>query len=269
MKGKVRLVWLAVAALSVLAPASRAEAAQLRGRTVVVSENVTGYAGWYTHGEVACPAGKVPLAGGVLFESFDLGMSIIDSYPSDDGWIVNVNNGQAGVTFDVYAICAKAPRNYQVVTSAWYPFAGYSQTDGFAACPTGTKALGGGVQTVASSLDVYLGQSSPSLTGGAWGVSVANETWSDTFEVYAVCGKPADGYTVAEGPAVSVPAGTSREARAYCPAGTAPLGGGIGFGWSEPDFGVHSTTPLLTGWSTTVNNRSSLDLVITGEVACE
>jgi hypothetical protein len=246
-----------------------ATASGLKGYTVVTGEGVTGYAGWFTHGEAACPSGTVPLAGGVLFESFDLSLNILDSYPSGGDWVVNVRNGLAGVTFDVYALCARQPRSYQIVTSAWYAFSGYAQTNGFVACPSGTKAFGGGAQTVSSSAITYLGQSSPSLTGGAWGVSVANESWSDTFEVYAVCAKPTSRYTVVTGPSVVVPAGTSRLANVYCPAGTVPLGGGIGFGWSEPDFGVHSTTPLLTGWSTSVNNLSDLDLEMQGSVACD
>jgi hypothetical protein len=265
------LLGAALAAFALLAAGASAEAATLptlKDYTVATSSNVTGYAGWYTRAEATCPTGTVPLAGGVEFESFDLGFDILDSFPSDDGWVVDVRNGLAGVTIDTYAVCAKAPKSYQVVTSGWYGYDQHDQTNGFVACPTGTKALGGGAQTVAST-DVYLGQSSPSWTGGSWGVSVVNLWGSDAFQVYAVCAKPLPGYSVVTAPPVVVKAGKLGQASVSCLPELMPVGGGIGFGWSEPDFGLHSTQPAGKGWYTTVNNLSDLDLEIQAMVVCE
>src|SRR3954447_7876674 len=120
MNGTGRLAAPALPALLALgASAAPALAKTPKGYTVVTSEAVTGYAGWFTRGEVSCPRGKVPLAGGVVFDSFDLGMNVIDSLPSERGWVVDVRNGLSDVTFATYAVCAHKPRQYQVVTSAW------------------------------------------------------------------------------------------------------------------------------------------------------
>jgi hypothetical protein len=271
MRGTARTFGAALAAVVALTQATAAQAngSALKGYEVVTSQGVTGYQGWYTRGEATCPRGKVPLAGGVLFESWDLGLTAMDSIPSSDGWVVDVRNGLSGVPFDVYAVCAKRPKDYQVVTSAWYGYEGYSQSNGYVACPSGTKALGGGVQTVSTSSDVYIGQSSPSATGGTWGATVANESWSDVFQVTAVCGHVTRDYLVANASPATVPAGTLRQIFVQCPTGTVPLGGGATFGWSEPDFGTQTTIPLATGWSTLLSNRSDMDLVVGASVACE
>ena len=270
MKARTWLVGAALIALCVLAPGASASGGTLptlKDYTVVTSASVTGYAGWYTRGEATCPTGTVPLSGGVEFESFDLGFGINASFPSADGWVVDVKNALAGVTFDTYAVCAQAPKSYQVITSGTYGRSIYDQTNGFVGCPPSTKALGGGATT--TGVQPYLGQSSPSWTGGSWGVSLADMASSDTFQVYAVCAKPLPGYSVVTAPPVVVKAGRLGQASVTCLPELNLVGGGIGFGWSEPDFGLHSTQPSGKTWYTSVNNRSDMDLEIQALVVCE
>jgi hypothetical protein len=58
-----------------------------------------------------CPAGKLPVGGGVSTgESDGTDGNITDSYPTADGWYGRVYNPVLGVwmQFHVYAICANA-----------------------------------------------------------------------------------------------------------------------------------------------------------------
>jgi hypothetical protein len=79
------------------------------GYQVVQSVVLTNPAGVQSSGSASCPAGKVPVGGGV-FGHGGLTQNVNASYPQVTGWRAFVNNsGSSSDTFIVYAICMGAP----------------------------------------------------------------------------------------------------------------------------------------------------------------
>src|SRR5215468_9586492 len=65
--------------------------------TVVVSPTLQAHAGRHARGVVACPAGTVPLGGGVGVHPVGTGAHVNGSFPSSNGWVADVSAGLAGV----------------------------------------------------------------------------------------------------------------------------------------------------------------------------
>src|SRR5690349_10727631 len=87
-----------------------------KGFTVVKSGPVVAVSGQQTRGVVACPAGLVPLGGGVSIVSLSTNANVNSSFPRDNGWVADVNNASgATTTFEVRVVCVQRPTNYSVV----------------------------------------------------------------------------------------------------------------------------------------------------------
>ncbi|HMD46933.1 MAG TPA: hypothetical protein VKG43_12275 [Acidimicrobiales bacterium] len=226
----------------------------------------------------SCPAGTVVLGGGLDFVSDVFGQEINSSFPSSTTtWEGDVNNTSgAAASFDVYALCAKAPKGYAIVSSSADNPPG-SDAGSTVGCPVKTKVLGGGA--LSSSVDPTVGlnsswpiaiySSKPKTSG--WGAYENNASASDaTITAYAVCGKE-PGYALVQGSGVDNPAGTSTEAVAICPGTSVPLDGGSHA--SSANLAVDINSSVLSvgvpgGWITLANNGSFSDDTVTPYVIC-
>jgi hypothetical protein len=240
---------------------------------LIVSATFSAANGVQTRGTVACPkkgtAVRQPQGGGAVIGSSSLGANINSSFPSGNTWFVDVNNNSGAATsFVVYAVCAIPSKKYQVVTSSVTNSAGL-QTSVTAACPTGTKVLGGGGFSGSGSLAVNINTSIP--LGNGWRVDENNASASDaTLAAYAVCSaQPRTAhYGITVGTPVTNSAGTETHAEALCPTGRSALGGGGFSGSGSTSVNMNSTSPITGGWSVYENNASSSDTTITAYVVC-
>jgi hypothetical protein len=230
-----------------------------------------------THDEVVCPVGK-PISGGAQIFSSALGENLASSYPTTQGWAVDVNNTTTtpGV-FDIYAVCAN-PKDYKVI--------GYDNVSNARAggdgggdhgCTKGTKLLGGGVQSNSTDTNVSIRESEPlpqnfaNWAPGMW-LSLVDNLGSQDVDVdsFLICGEVKHTYQVVKGTTSIDRAGTREQLNVYCPTGTRPLGGGIDV---DPHAGLgvalNSTFPWPTGWSAIENNTTTGDATITDSVVCE
>jgi hypothetical protein len=190
--------------------------------------------------------------------------------PTSSGWRADVNNASgADTTFDVYAVCAKAPRYYQVVESSPIANPAFGEANATAACPVGTKVLGGGAYSESGDTAVDINTTIPQ--SNAWRVDMNNgSAFSTAYEVYAVCAHKPGGYIVQTGSQVAAPAGQQTLANVTCPAPTVPLGGGVYSSSSSTLVNVNTTIPStpINGWETYVNNASPSAATITASVIC-
>ncbi|GHJ46998.1 hypothetical protein Cs7R123_43400 [Catellatospora sp. TT07R-123] len=212
----------AAAALAVLIPAAPAHASVAPGG--------------FTRATVACPTGKVAVAGGTQVAgegSRDFRTVLQESSPSGSLWLIAArNNDSTAHTIGLYAVCATAPSGYEVVRKdAVVTAGGFLRT--YAVCPSGKVVLGGGAQVVGSgSADfrTVIQETGPdSAMAGAlklWRTAVSNnDSVAHTIGFFAVCANPPTGYEVVRRD-VSVAAGGFLRTTANCPAGKAVLGGG-------------------------------------------
>jgi hypothetical protein len=201
-----------------IGPVSVQPNAKVKGITIVSSGALTAFAGVQTHGAVTCPTGKVPLGGGVAFESSALSVNVNSSYPNAaNGWTADANNGTASSTlFYVFAVCAKQPAGYQVVTSLETNPAG-AQTNATATCPQGAKVLGGGGYSSAMSVSVNLNTTAPA-SPKSWRADQNNgrSTPAD-ITAYAICAKNVAGWKLVTGATATNPAGHDSASSAACP----------------------------------------------------
>jgi hypothetical protein len=238
-----------------------------RGYVIVTSGFLTANTGTQTRGTVTCPVGKVPFGGGAFVSSSSTAANINSSIPSANGWLADINNASGfATTFDVYAICAKAPLSYQVVVSPAPTNPAFSQTTASVACPIGTTVLGGGGYSFSGSTAVNINTTLPA--GNGWRTDMNNGTASDTaLETYAICGHKPRGYVVVAAPAVSNPPGETL-ATVACPAPTVPLSGG-GFSFSGNTLvNMNSTLPISGGWEVYENNATTGTTSIEAYVIC-
>src|SRR5262249_49705222 len=128
-----------------------------------------------SHAGVTCPAGLVPLGGGVFISSPSTAANVNTSYPAGDTWIGEVNNGTSAASqFNVFAVCAKAPKKYVLSASLFATVSPFTQFDGIHAdCPDAdAPALGGGVDSGSSSLLANINSTLPDARG--WRVDYNN-----------------------------------------------------------------------------------------------
>ncbi len=240
---------------------------------LIVSATFSAGNGVQTRGTVVCPmkgtAARLPQGGGAVILSTSLGANINSSAPNGKTWVVDMNNNSGvNTTFVVYAVCAIPSNKYQVVTSTVTNSAG-QQTSATAACPSGTKVLGGGGFSSSGSVLVNVNTSIP--TGNGWRVDENNATGLDaSLTAYAVCSAQAKKahYGVTVGTAVTNFAGTETHAEALCPSGRSALGGGGFSGSGSTSVNMNSTSPITGGWSVYENNASGTDTTITPYVVC-
>jgi hypothetical protein len=233
------------------------------GYVVVVGGIRTATHNSRSRGVANCPAGTVPLSGGVVAAASD---TVSTSEPDGTRWVAEVNNPtNVDTSFVVDAVCAKKPPLYAVVPATASDPAG-SHLSLAAVCPAG-KPLGGGASSGSTSTAVSINSSFPQ--GGAWiaGLNNASNT-STSVSAFAVCGN-LNHYAVAAGPAISIPAGAIISAQAACPAGTVPIGGGSA---SSPSLGIDMTATAPTAndgsWIAREHNDGLLPALIVGEAVC-
>ena len=272
-----------VIAIAVLLLPTTASAASVYpvGYKVVAVTNQAVPAGQTAAAVVSCPAGAKPLGGGVYAGSDDV--RVVESFPlgaptSPSGWFATVaNEGSNDSIFDVYAICAKVPRqlHYEVVGVTNQAVPAGQTAAAVVSCPAGAKPLGGGVY--AGSDDVRVVESFPlgaPTSPSGWFATVANEGSNDSiFDVYAICAKVPRQlhYEVVGVTNQAVPAGQTAAAVVSCPAGAKPLGGGVYAG--SDDVRVVESFPLgaptsPSGWFATVANEGSNDSVFDVYAIC-
>ncbi len=240
---------------------------------LIVSASFAAANGTQTRGSVACPnksgVARLPQGGGALITVSSLSANINSSFPSGNTWVVDVNNN-SGVTTNVvvYAVCAIPRSKYQVVTRSVTNSAG-QQTSVVAACPSGTKVLGGGGLSSSGSTAINFNTSIPSNNG--WRVDENNATASDaTLTAYAVCSAQSKKahYGITIGTAVTNAAGTETHAEAICPSGRSSLGGGGFSGSGSTSVSMNSTSPITGGWSVYENNAMGSDATLIAYVVC-
>jgi hypothetical protein len=248
-----------------------------KGYQVVESGTLTDWAGGQTHDEVVCPGGKVPVGGGAQLYSSALGENLASSYPTTQGWAVDVNNTtNADGLYDIYAVCANPPENYYVYSYGPFPsWAGHggAADDG---CGKYMKVLGGGIRSNTTDASVSIQQTFPLPEGlgnwapGYWQVEMTNPTSRDlNFDEFVICGKIKRTYQVVKGTTSVDRAGTREQVNTYCPTGTRPLGGGVQAITGEVAITLNSTFPWPTGWSGIENNTSTADTDFSVSVVCE
>jgi hypothetical protein len=249
------LLALAGAAVLLLAAASPADAGPPRGY-VVREATIVARAGDQTRAEVVCPRRKVPLGGGVLIASTDLATNANSSFPTEHGWIADIDNGSRfPVNAGVIVICAVRPRTYTVVESS-VPNLVETQSTAMATCPGGMQPLGGGGLSTSGDITVNQMNSFPVAAESSWHVTELNLSSRDqTLTAFAVCGK-LKGYTIVAGDPFGVRSGTQTHVLAQCPAPTVPIGGGFGGSFVGT---INSLFPADDTWEAFVNNSSGVN----------
>jgi hypothetical protein len=231
-----------------------------RGYRIVSTARLTALALSQAHASISCPAGKMPLGGGVYVSSPSTSADVNDSYPSGSSWVADVNNGSgADTTFTVEAICAKVNSNYDVAITPGVDNPPFSQGVGFAQCPAHTRQLGGGLLSTSGTLDVNLNSDYPYTSRGKryWYADENNAgDTSPFFNVYAVCGSAA-GLTTAVSGEIANPAGMQTFGFAQCPAPTVPIGGGVLSESVSTAENVNVSAAATGGWEVYMNNATA------------
>jgi len=233
------------------------------------SELFTAQSGEQSRGTLDCPIGTVPLGGGVVITSNDVHATVNSSFPNGTSWIADVNNASGtATTFRVFAICSKAPRNYQVVQTPDAAGAAGTQATAFASCPTGTVPYGGGGVSRSPLTSVNLNSTLPS--GNSWLVDMNNaSSASSDFAAFAICGKKLKGYQQVTGPSQPLGAGATAGSQVTCPGVSLPLGGGIGIATRDVNVNVNSTFPTAGNqWSAFAGNAGSFATSFVARVVC-
>jgi hypothetical protein len=240
-----------------------------RGYLVVRSGSLLAVSGQQTRGVVTCPAGLVPLGGGVSIVSLSTLANVNSSFPRDNGWVADVNNASgASTTFEVRVVCARAPKHYQVVIGNGVSNPSATQRSATVDCPTGTKPLGGGGLSNAGLTFVNMNTDAPS--GRGWRVDENNATGFDAIvTAFAVCGK-IRGYELVTGTTQTISANTQGLAFADCPALKVPIGGGVFSNSSSLGVNINTTNTEdpVSEWESFINNASGIDTTATPFAVC-
>jgi hypothetical protein len=257
-------VLVLTAALGLMA-APGAMAKPPRGYTLVNSPDVIAANGTQGFATVSCPSGLVPLGGSASIHSVNIRASVSSSFPIPGGWTVAVNNNTGSpLSFGADVVCARQPRNYSIVQSAFVQNTAGSQDRAAVDCPRGSQPLGGGVDATSDSLAVNANSLFPS--GRTW-VARENNASPDANAIaaVAVCGK-LPGYTFVFSDPVLDGVGSHTLSFATCPAPTVPVGGGgasnspniavdlggMGFGGDEFISSMNNASPVVVASSTVV-----------------
>jgi hypothetical protein len=233
---------------ALLALPALASANPPRGFTEVSSGDLTAIAGVQTHATVSCPAGTVPLGGGVA-TTLASGVTVNGTYPTATGWAADVNNPDAtNEAFSVDVTCSHQPRGYTIVT-ANDPAPAGQETFGEAMCPNATASLGGGARSSSAQLSVNLSESLP--TRSRWNSGETNASAVDSqLTTFVVCGK-LKGYDLIAGTHTPLGPGNTVVGQS-CPAGQVATDGGVATDDSRVLIG--GTFPDANGWDVVLRN---------------
>jgi hypothetical protein len=152
---------------------------------------------------------------------------------------------------------SRPPNGLRIVASPLLDSPAGLQVRGTATCPGSKVAIGGAV--FVASTDVLANVNSSFPTANGWTGDVNNASGEATqFQVIAVCARRPKGYALVGSAVTPNPAGVQSTAVAFCPGGTAPLGGGVeSFSFSTA-VNINSTFPLgqLAAWRADQNNAT-------------
>jgi hypothetical protein len=220
---------------------------------------------FYT-GTTNCPQGKVALGGGaqVVGEGTkEFKTALMENSPGTVGggatslWFSTVRNmDTAPHTIGQFAVCANAPKGYQLVRRDVAVGAGAVVRD-TVTCPTGKVALAGGGSIVgqgSADFKTRMQESAPgTVNGGAqsvWLVSMRNtDIAPHTMGIFAVCAAPPAGYQVVRRDVTLAGRSFVRDT-ATCPKGKIVLGGGasiIGAGTGDFNTRIQELAPGTIG----------------------
>lgn len=185
---------------------------------------------------VACPTGKVAIAGGasVIGEgSRDFKTVLEESSSGGSFWLVAIrNNDTLAHRIGLFAVCIPVPFGYFVARKDFVlnP-GGFHET--FSLCPEGTVVFGGGPTVVGEAsreFGTIIRQTAPdSVLGGTlqlWRAAVTNfSSTAHTIALIAVCGNAPAGYESVRRD-VSVAANGVLRSTVLCSPGKVVLGGG-------------------------------------------
>ena len=188
--------------------------------------------------QVACPKGTHVLSGGQIVD-IDPGTAVlVSSAPfdgadrdraPDDGWRSSVKSFAPGATMTVTAICGRSEPRY---VSRSIQLGGLVVNTGRAACPRGTRAIGGGMRIpVGFGAGGSLWESGPfdgndvgSLPDDGWEAKGVVENKATKATITAICrrGKLRYGFSTN-----LTPPNSGDEYLAPCPGQTGLIGGGM------------------------------------------
>jgi hypothetical protein len=245
------------------------------GYTVATSA-FTAYAGSQDAGTANCPGTEQPVGGGAFVASDDLSVNINSSFPSGQGWQVDVGNASSlPTTVTAYAVCMAYSPKYRVVAAA--PATLYSEwvSSNAANCPKGLAVMGGGAYSSSPATDIYIDSTVPNqLNNGrtAWRVAMASaDPYDSTFTVYAVCRPKPAGYSIQWGQEVANGPYSEAESVVTCPGASVPVGGGgfvTDFQNQDAWIGMNTTYPSGSSWVMYENNYENLTRYIEAAAVC-
>ncbi|HZM80198.1 MAG TPA: hypothetical protein VFC19_31065 [Candidatus Limnocylindrales bacterium] len=235
---------------------------------------VTVAPGGFIRDIVACPTGKVAVAGGaaVVGEgSRDFRTVLEESSSGGSFWLVAIrNNDTVSHNIAIYAVCIPVPFGYFVARKDFVLNPGaFHET--FALCPEGTVVFGGGPTVVGEGsreFGTIIRQTAPdSVLDGTlqlWRAAVLNfSPTPHTIALIAVCGNAPAGYEKVRRD-VPVAANGVLRSTVLCSAGKVVLGGGaiaLAFETGAQQTIVQESAPgTLSGrplWATTLRNGST------------
>jgi hypothetical protein len=211
------------------APAARVTIDTPPGYVIKTTSNVSLPNNDGTFGKANCPRGTVVLGGGGYIDSGSVATGLNGSFAfGPRTWEVIANNfSGAATTFNVYAVCAKRPKDYKQVTGSLVSNPAGDQDSGTENCPAGDVVLNGGTFGDDPGFSVGMASSYPSGPA-SWTAAVSNFSGRNSeFEVFAVCAKASafPHYAQLFTPG-SDPAGTQKGIIQECDGRLVVLGGG-------------------------------------------
>jgi len=259
------------ACLVTLGSATAAQAARHPppGYLIIDTNQVDAPQDQLTQGSAQCPAGTVPLGGGVVVSSTSTLANVSASFPEGSFWegIVSNDSG-ADTTFQIEVECAKRPPGYTVIQSNLVLNPEGFQSSALAACPSGTRPLGGGGESTSPSVFSNINSTGPQ--GRSWFVTENNASGANAaLEAFAVCGT-LHNYKVVKGQSFAVPANGQGHGVAACPSPSVATGGGVSS--ASPSVGVNviGSVPVGIGgrWSAFVNDFTAFPVTATTIAVC-
>jgi hypothetical protein len=251
----------------------------VNGYTIVNTVNLANPNGQQSVGEVNCPTGTVALGGGVYGTSPSVNQSVNGSSPYvlggvATGWVGFMDNSTGvDASFSVWAVCAKKPKTYAVVSLDFTNWP-HSQTSASVQCPAGPtgklmKVLGGGGGGASTGLLQNLNTTIPVAGSKSWRIDINNaDSIQQAATVYAICGS-GSGWAVSAGPTITNTAGTQGAAYLLCAPGLSVVGGGIYSSSSSVNVNVNGTWPYATNeWGGYENNAMEFDASMAAYGVC-
>jgi hypothetical protein len=223
-----------------------------------------------THGSLTCPGHKQPTGGGAFVASAGFPVFLNSSYPTSNGWNVDVNN-QSTVSsgFNEYLICLGKNTTYSMTVGDVATAVNNAQSSSSVTCPRHKIVVGGGVLSFSGNTNVNINTSYPS--GNGWRADMNNTSGADTqFQVYVVCRHAITGYAVVSSGLITNPTGGGQTiASTSCPGTEEPMSGG-GFS-SSPSTSVYMNSSFPNssdGWTVFEQNFSGASTFITAYAVC-